>query len=205
MGSTTLSNRCLCSIRTCILLRLCVYIYSFSVVQKKTIGQFTGNFTRSNTYTSGKKRTNGWNLRCSPHSKQEQKTDHSTPPLETGFHVEISGGCKRVNPYVWVINNQVRIFHIHCLWTPKPWKMKVLGPQYMGHNPPKWRLWVPLVDATLKHSSNPPIRPPPWRCANVPYTHKEPMPNEETQRGFVSNGFAALTAKQRRCCGSYLT
>ena len=21
------------------------------------------------------------------------------------------------------------------LWTPKPWKMKVLGPQYMGYNP----------------------------------------------------------------------
>ena len=24
---------------------------------------------------------------------------------------------------------------LHYLWTPKPWNMKVLGPQYMGHNP----------------------------------------------------------------------
>ena len=24
-------------------------------------------------------------------------------------------------------------------WTPKPWKMKVLNPQYMGYNPQKWR------------------------------------------------------------------
>ena len=31
------------------------------------------------------------------------------------------------------------------LWTPKPWKMKVLGPQDMGHNPKKWRCWVPMV------------------------------------------------------------
>ena len=38
------------------------------------------------------------------------------------------------------------IYYIYIyLWTPKPWKMKVLGPQYMGHNPPKWRVWVPLV------------------------------------------------------------
>ena len=34
--------------------------------------------------------------------------------------------------------------YIGNLWTPKPWKMKVLGPQYMGYNPYKWRLWVPM-------------------------------------------------------------
>ena len=27
-----------------------------------------------------------------------------------------------------------------CLWTPKPWKMKVLHPQNMGYNPPKMKV-----------------------------------------------------------------
>ena len=31
------------------------------------------------------------------------------------------------------------------LWTPKPWKMKGLGPKDMGHNCQKWRLGVPMV------------------------------------------------------------
>ena len=30
-------------------------------------------------------------------------------------------------------------------WTPKPWKMKVLNPQYLDYNPYKWRFWVPMV------------------------------------------------------------
>ena len=32
-----------------------------------------------------------------------------------------------------------------CLWTPKPWKTKVLHPENMGYNPQKWRLWVLMV------------------------------------------------------------
>ena len=32
---------------------------------------------------------------------------------------------------------------IYYLWTPKPWKMKVLGPQYMGNNPKKWSFGFP--------------------------------------------------------------
>ena len=36
-----------------------------------------------------------------------------------------------------------------CLWTPKPWKMKVLHPQNMGYNPQKWRFWVPMVGCIL--------------------------------------------------------
>ena len=36
-----------------------------------------------------------------------------------------------------------------CLWTSKPWKMKVLHPQNMGYNLQKWRFWVPMVVGIL--------------------------------------------------------
>ena len=39
----------------------------------------------------------------------------------------------------------VNITYTLYLWTPKPWKMKVLNPVYMDYNPEKWRLWVPMV------------------------------------------------------------
>ena len=47
---------------------------------------------------------------------------------------------------------------VQYLWTPKPWKMKVLGPQDMGHNLQKWRFWLPLVLCTPGCSSPHPMR-----------------------------------------------
>ena len=60
------------------------------------------------------------------------------------------------------INSGAPTFHIHPYpntpiltglsflltkhpWTPKPWNIKVLHPQNMGYNPPKWRFWVPMA------------------------------------------------------------
>ena len=46
---------------------------------------------------------------------------------------------------MWAVMNK----NTPHLWTPKPWKMKVLGPQYMGHNLQKWWFWVPLAKTNM--------------------------------------------------------
>ena len=71
-----------------------------------------------------------------------KKNDVSEDPTKTNIviyddlWVPRFGGIKQCkHAVIW------RDFRYHTayLWTPKPWKMKVLGPQYMGHNPQKWR------------------------------------------------------------------
>ena len=50
---------------------------------------------------------------------------------------------------------------INYPWTPKPWKMKVLNPQYMGYNPLKMKEpWVPMVNTWLTVSL--------WRLLETP-------------------------------------
>ena len=46
--------------------------------------------------------------------------------------VQLGGGFKHVLLWTQILGEMVLFDYP---WTPKPWNMKVLNPQYMGYNP----------------------------------------------------------------------
>ena len=51
-------------------------------------------------------------------------------------NLEFRDGQSKTGQFQWKVLWKLAILvYIHYPWTPKPWKMKVLQPQYMGYNP----------------------------------------------------------------------
>ena len=74
--------------------------------------------------------------------QQEQQQQHHPPKSKTASMSYCPG--ERLMDIIVLAVYLSQWFFDNNLLTPKPWKMKVLGPLYMGHNPQKWRFWVPL-------------------------------------------------------------